>query len=106
MTAHRSGIGDDQGGQTPVTQQHADLADGWVLEIDLLDVLGRYVLAAGEDEDLRRATHELQVSVAVEPAEVAGAEPAVRERLGGRVGQGVVAGEDVRTAGEDLPPAP
>src|SRR4051794_19540669 len=72
-----------------------------MLEQHVLDLLGTDVLAT-TDDDVLLTTGDLQVTVRVEPGEVAGAKPAIgRERLGvqGRV---EVAEEHLRSTDEQL----
>ena len=81
--------GDDVAGAHAV-----DVGDG------PLDVLGEHVAAADDDHVLDAAAHD---QLAVEQVgEVAGAEPAVVEQLGGGVGSLVVAGRHRRAADLEL----
>src|SRR5690606_32643390 len=68
----------------------------------VLDLLRRYVLPAGGDEDVLLAVRDAQVAVRVELADVAGAQPAVLQGRGGRGGVLVVAEEVPGAAREDL----
>ena len=59
------------------------------------------VLAAAVDHVLR-AVDDVEEAVVVDPREVAGVQPAVDERLGGRLGLVPVAADDVRPAHQQL----
>ena len=60
------------------------------------------LVAAGLDQVGRAAADDAPVAIRRARAEVAGEEPAVAHRLGGRVGPVQVAGEQVRAADGDL----
>src|SRR3954451_22608266 len=90
----------------PAFRRHAgdgDLRDGRVVLERRLD-LARVDVEPTADDELLAAAGDLEAPVlVVEPAEVAGAKPAVAgERLGRRVRPAPVAVEDLRTADEDL----
>src|SRR3954454_6467108 len=91
---------------TPALGSHAgdrDLGDGRMVLERRLDLAGIDVEPTADDE-LLRAPGDLEAAVpVVDPAEVAGAKPAVAgQRLGRRVGAVPVAVEDLRAAHEDL----
>ena len=65
---------------------HGALVDGRVLVEDLLD-LARVDVVAAPDDQVFLAVDDEVVAVGVDPRQVAGAEPAVADRLGGRVGR-------------------
>ena len=75
--------------------------DGGVRVEDVLDLGGEDLLAAGDDHVLL-AIDDVEVALGVEGREVAGAEPAVDEGLGGLVGTLPVAGRDGGAARADL----
>src|SRR3954453_23601015 len=90
----------------PALGRHAgdrDLGDGRMVLERRLDLPGINVEPAADDE-LLRAPGDLEAAVpVVDPAEVAGAEPAVAgQRLRRRLGPVPVAVEDLRAADEDL----
>ncbi len=94
--------GDDRLAPALVGQpEDGHLADGRVAHEDLLDLDRVDVLAAGDDHVLL-AVDERDVAVLVDLAEVAGVEPAAAERLGRRLRQHPVPGEDVLAAHEQL----
>ena len=74
---------------------------GVVGEQRLLHLDGRDVLPAGDD-DVLGPVAQLDVAVGVHHAEIAGVEPAARERLGGGLGVAVVALHHVVAAHDDL----
>ena len=80
------GVERDQRDQVgPAVADHDALGDQRML-LDLgLDVGGRDVLAAGGDDDVLLAAGDLDVAVGVDLADVAGVQPAVDERLAGRL---------------------
>src|SRR3954451_8856389 len=102
--AGRHDEGDDL--LAPALRRHAghrDLRDGRMVLERRLDLAGIDVEPTADDE-LLRAPGDLEAAVpVVDPAEVAGAKPAVAgQRLGRRVGAVPVAVEDLRAAHEDL----
>ena len=87
----------------PLLLEHRDLVDQRALAVDLLDLVGEDVLAAGEHDQFLAAAADVQIAVRVELPEVAGAEKAVRgEGFGGRLGIVPVALEHVGAARLDL----
>ena len=60
------------------------LADLRLQQQDALDPLRRDVVAARVDDDVLLAVGDLEVAVGVDLADVAGVQPAVAQRLGGR----------------------
>ena len=87
---------------------HGGLAHGRVELERLLDLDRRDVLAAGHDEVLG-AVDDGEVAVGVDHGEVAGAQPAAAQHLGGRLGRVEVADHHVVAPGADLadgPPVP
>ena len=68
----------------------------------VLEQRGGDVLAAGGDDDLLLAAGDPQVAVLVELAEVAGVEPAVDDRLGGRGRVVAVPAQTLTPCSEDL----
>ena len=103
----RVGVHGDQRGdeRLPVTDDE-DLPDERVRPQPVFEHRRSDVLAPGGDEDLLLAAGDPQEPRLVELADVAGAEPAVGQRLGGGVRVVVVAAEDDGTADEDLPVVP
>src|SRR4051794_18723972 len=102
--AGRHDEGDDL--LAPALRRHAghrDLGDGRMVLERRLD-LARIDVEPAADDELLRAPGDLEAAVpVVDPAEVAGAKPAVAgQRLGRRVGAVPVAVEDPRAAHEDL----
>src|SRR3954447_8060206 len=90
----------------PALGRHArdrDLRDGGMVLERRLD-LARVDVEPAADDELLRAPGDLEAAVVgVDPAEVAGPEPAVAgQRVGRRVGPVPVAVEDLRPADEDL----
>src|ERR1022692_2891465 len=77
------------------------LGDRRVLVQDLLDLARVDVVAAANDQ-LLLAVHDEEVAVLVHPGEVTRAEPAVRDRLGRRLGLPPVALHHVVPADRDL----
>ena len=77
------------------------LGDVGVLVERSLDLGGVDVLAAADDDVLQPVDH-VQVAVVVEPAEIAGVEPAVGEGLGGLLRQVEVPADDRRALQPDL----
>ena len=71
----------------------------------LLD-LGRVDVLAAPDDQLFGAAADPQVTVAVAAGEIAGAVPPVHQHGGGRLGQVVVAGHDVRALYQISPSSP
>ena len=67
----------DQAHQAPVVIEHGELLDQIALAVDRLDVLGKNVLAARDDDHLLAAADDEQIAVVVDAAEIAGAEEAV-----------------------------
>ena len=97
------GVERDQGDEVgPAVADHHALRDQRVLLHLGLDVRRGDVLAAGGDDDVLLAAGDLEEAVGVDLADVAGVEPAVDERLAGRLVVLVVALEDVRPAHQDL----
>jgi len=87
----------------PVLLQDADLADGRVSLVRLLDIVGLNVLAPFGHDHGGHAPGQAQEAATVDPAKVARAEPPVRgKRLPGLVGEISIAGEDVRPADDHL----
>ena len=89
---------------TPLLVGHADhrrLDDRRVRHDGLLHLDRRDVLATGDD-DVLGAIAQLDIAVRMHHAQVAGVEPAARERLLGAVGVLVVALHDVVAAHHDL----
>jgi hypothetical protein len=76
--------------------------DPAVLLEPVLQIGRRDVLSAGGDDDVLLATGDVEEAVLVDPAQVAGVEPAVDEDLGRRAVFLAVAAEDVRAADEHL----
>ena len=97
------GVERDQGDQVGLAVADDDaLGDERVL-LDLVLEVGRGdVLAAGGDDDVLLAAGDLDEAVGVDLADVAGVEPAVDDRLPGRLLVLVVALEDVRALDQDL----
>jgi len=89
--------------QRAVQFQHRNLGDEGAGAVDTLQVLGEHVLASAEDNHLLPASLEVQETLVIEHAQVAGAEPAVPGE-GIPVGLRVVAVavEDIGAAQLDL----
>ena len=81
---------------------HRRLAHRGMLEQRDLDLARADLVAAGLDQVGRAAADDPPVAVGRARADVAGEEPAVADRLRGRVGAVEVAAEDVRAAHGDL----
>src|SRR5262249_20425102 len=64
--------------------------------------LGRVDVLAARDDEVAAPVEHGQVAAGLEPADVAGVEPAVAERGGGRFGPAQVAGHERRAAHRDL----
>ena len=82
-------------------RKSADLGDRLVCGERLIDFRRTDLLAAAIDDLFQPACDE-QIAVIVEPALVAGPEPAVDERLRVRLGRGLVARGDRRSLEDDL----
>src|SRR5690606_36660560 len=95
----------DQGDERALPLQDGDLLDVGALGVNLLDLFREDVLATAEDDQLLGTAGDVEVTVNVEMAEIAGTEPAI---LGERFGVGfivvAVAGEDARSLELDLAP--
>jgi hypothetical protein len=76
--AQRIEIGHDQPDQRAIDAEQRDLLDQRVGGIDRFDRLGKQLLTVGEDDGLGDPRDDREKPVAAEPAEIAGAEPAVR----------------------------
>ena len=70
--------------------EHLGVGDEAVLDLDAVDVL------AAADDHVLLAVGDEEVAVGVDLADVAGVEPAVADRLGGRLGLAPVAGHERR----------
>ena len=76
----------EQGGQVvPPLAVHDGLVDALVGHEQPLDVGRDHLLAVGEDQQFLLAAGDGEEAVRVERAQVAGVEPAVADRLGGRL---------------------
>src|SRR4029077_11984989 len=80
---------------------HGGLGDGGVVVQRLLDLPRVDVVAAADDQVLL-PVHDVEVAVLVHPGQVTGVEPAVADRLGGRLGAMPVTLHHVRPADDDL----
>ena len=94
--------GDQRGDERLAVADDDALADEGVGAQAVLEHRGGDVLAAGGHEDLLLAPGDPQEAVVVELADVAGVEPAVADRLGGRRVVAAVAAEQVDAAQADL----